>query len=99
MIMMMIVVNLKIYCEDLEMSYSVILKNKRTTKETMTNCLALALDKCKVGDRDAVYVLIAWTKLFNANVNDYAMNLSSIKRSHDNFRCQIASEIKTSMHK
>lgn len=44
-------------------------RNKRTRKEIMTSRLALALEKCKVSDRDAVYLLIKYAELFNVNLN------------------------------
>lgn len=83
--------------KDSEMCQSFImpLKNKRCRKEIMTSRLASALDKCKVSDRDAVHLLIACAEVFNVNVNDYAINRSSIKRSRESFRYQISSEIKT----
>lgn len=79
-------------------STTIPVKNKRARKEIMTSRLASALDKCKVSDRDAVHLLIACAELFNVNVNDYAINRSSIKRSRESFRYQISSEIKTAFH-
>lgn len=59
---------------------------KRGRKEIMTRRLASALDKCKISDRDAVHLLIACAEVFNANVNYYAINRSSVKRSRESFR-------------
>ncbi|KAL4090708.1 hypothetical protein QTP88_025495 [Uroleucon formosanum] len=86
--------------KDSEMCESIIMpiKNKRGRKEIMTSRLASALDKCKVSDRDAVHLLIACAEVFNVNVNDYAINRSSVKRSRESFRYQISSEIKTAFH-
>ncbi|KAL4131631.1 hypothetical protein QTP88_008916 [Uroleucon formosanum] len=73
--------------KDSEMCESIIMpiKNKRGRKEIMASRLASALDKCKVSDRDAVHLLIACAEVFNVNVNDYAINRSSVKRSRESF--------------
>jgi len=82
-----------------EMCQSIIMPvKKRGRKEIMTRRLASALDKCKISDRDAVHLLIACAEVFNVNVNDYAINRSSVKRSRKSFRYQISSEIKTALH-
>lgn len=81
-------------CESITMP----VKNKRGRKEIMTSRLASALDKCKVSDRNAVHLLIACVEVFNVDINDYAIDRSSIKRSRESFCYQISSEIKTAFH-
>jgi hypothetical protein len=83
--------------KDSEIYESIIMpvKNKRGRKEIMNSRLASASDKFKVSDRDAVHLSIACAEVFNVDVNDNAINRSSIKIS---FRYQISSEIKTAFH-
>ena len=54
---------------------------KRARKEIINHRLSGALDKCKVSDRDAVYLLIAAAESFDVNTSEYIINRSSIKRA------------------
>ncbi|KAF2902851.1 hypothetical protein ILUMI_03334, partial [Ignelater luminosus] len=48
--------------------------------------LAAAMNKCKVSDRDAVYLLNACVESFLLNPMDYVINRSSIRRARQQYR-------------
>jgi hypothetical protein len=54
---------------------------KQTRKKIINHRLSAALDKCKVSDRDAVYLFTAAAESFDVNTYEYIINRSSIKRA------------------
>jgi hypothetical protein len=56
-------------------------KMKRTRKNIVSPAVALALDRTKVSDRNAVYVLTATAATLGHNVEELSINRSTIRRS------------------
>jgi hypothetical protein len=59
----------------------------------MTGKLAAAFDRCKLTDRDAVYVLTAVAEALGHKVSSLIINRSSIRRFRQNYREKYASKI------
>lgn len=69
-------------------------KTKRARLEILTPRLSAVLDKCKISDRDSVHLLTACIEAISLNPLDFVINRTSIRRSRQQFRESIASNIK-----
>lgn len=56
--------------------------------------LASALDRCKVSDRDAVYIIISVAESLGSDIKDLIINRSSIKRYREQSRFTLTNEIR-----
>lgn len=69
-------------------------EKKRGTKCFMTSKLVAVLDRCQLSQRDAVFVLEATAEALGHNVDEIALNRSSIQRYREQFRKKQAENIK-----
>src|SRR5215469_12986321 len=67
---------------------------KRGRKKILTARLSVALDKCKVSDRDSVHLLTACVEALTLNPMEYNINRSSLKRNRETFRKQTTVDVK-----
>ncbi|KAL4141736.1 hypothetical protein QTP88_004317 [Uroleucon formosanum] len=58
----------------------------RGKKNFITPKLAIALDRCKISNRDAVHILTATVEAFGIHVNDLILNRTSINRIRQRLR-------------
>ena len=68
---------------------------KRSRKSVMTPVLAAALDRTKLSDRKATFVLAAAAQSLGHDVNDYSINRSSIHRQREQIREELAKNLKS----
>jgi hypothetical protein len=68
---------------------------QRAKKSIMTPRLTAALDKCKVSDRDAVYLLTACIESLSLNPANYIINRTSIRNSRESIRKKIAEKVRS----
>uniref|UniRef100_A0A2S2PCY9 Uncharacterized protein n=1 Tax=Schizaphis graminum TaxID=13262 RepID=A0A2S2PCY9_SCHGA len=62
----------------------------------VTSRVASALDRTKVSDRNAMYVLSATLQSLGHNIQNFTLNRESIRQARREYREKIADEIKTS---
>ena len=70
------------------------LKRKRGRKTVVTPELAAALDRTKVSDRKAVFVIAETAKSLGHNIDELALNRDSIRRHRVEHRVQRSANIK-----
>ncbi|CAI6374941.1 unnamed protein product [Macrosiphum euphorbiae] len=66
----------------------------RGKKNFITPKLAIALDRCKISDRDAVHILTATVEAFGIHVNDLILNRTSINRIRQRLRKDRADQLR-----
>jgi len=66
----------------------------RGRREIMTAKLSSALERCKISDRDAAYIIIAVAEALKVEVSDLVVNRSSIKRYREKSRMVLANNIR-----
>lgn len=78
-------------------------KNNRPTKvnilinsNIVTSRVASALDRTKVSDRNAMYVLSTTVQSLGHNIQNFTLNRESIRQARREYREKIANEIRTS---
>ena len=69
-------------------------KRKRGRRSVLTPHLAAALDRTKVSDRKAVFVIAETAKSFGHNIDDLALNRDTIRRLRVQHRTQRSADIK-----
>jgi hypothetical protein len=67
---------------------------RRSKKSVMTPVLSAALDRSKLSDRKATYVLAAAAQSLGHDINDYSINRSSIHRQRELIREGLAKNLK-----
>ncbi|KAE9523392.1 hypothetical protein AGLY_015944 [Aphis glycines] len=68
---------------------------KRARREILTPRLSACLDKCKISDRDAVHLITACIEAVALDINDFAVNRTSIRNARQIFRKNNTSNIKS----
>jgi len=69
-------------------------RSSRGFEAFVSEKLAIVLDKCKISDRNAVYLLIATAEALGNNVNKLIINRSSIRSARIEFRKERAKKIR-----
>lgn len=70
-------------------------QNQRSAKKNIfTERLIGALDKCQVTDRNAMHLISAVIEALGLQLNDFVMNVTSIKEYRSKIRSSIADEVK-----
>lgn len=69
-------------------------KRKRGRKKVVTSELAAALDRTKVSDRKAVFVIAETAKSLGQNIDELALNRDSIRRQRIEYRAERYANIK-----
>lgn len=69
------------------------LPQKRGRKEIISADLAVTLDRTNVSDRAAMFIISSTAKSLGNNIQDLALNRSTIRRSRQQHRKQLAAEI------
>lgn len=69
-------------------------KRKRGRRSVLTPHLAAALDRTKVSDRKAVFVIAETAKSFGHNIDDLALNRDTIRKLRVQHRTQRSADIK-----
>ena len=72
-------------------------KRKKGRKSVITQELAMTLDRTKVSDRQATMVITETAKSLGQNVNELAINRSTVKRNRLECRQNRAAKIKGKM--
>jgi len=70
------------------------LKRRRASKNIVTPQLAMALDRTKVADRSAAYILNETVLSIGQNPGEFNINRSSIQRYRNTHRKSIAASLK-----
>lgn len=71
-----------------------VLQQEEQKINIMTDDVCGALDRAKVSNRNAVYIVVAICKALNQNIGNIACSASTIRRCRQNFRKKTAEEIK-----
>jgi hypothetical protein len=69
-------------------------KRTRGRKVTLTPTLAAALDRSKLSDRKAMYVLAETAKSMGVEINSLALNRSTIRVQRQKLRFELSSKVK-----
>jgi len=69
-------------------------KKIRATVKVITHQLAAALDRTKMSDRKAVFVIAKTAQSLGHDISDLSINHSSIKREHERYRAEMAAGLK-----
>jgi len=69
-------------------------KKTRATTNLITPKLAAALDRTKISDRMATFVIAETVQSLGHSIDDFNVNRSSIKRKREEFRAQFAAALK-----
>lgn len=67
---------------------------KRGTKACIDEQLAQTLDRCKISDRNAFYILMATARAWKQDTDELILNRSSIRRIRANMRKQMTERLK-----
>ncbi|KAL4113207.1 hypothetical protein QTP88_016873 [Uroleucon formosanum] len=70
------------------------IKEVRGSIDFLTAKLAAAFDRCRIGHRDAVHILIATAEALSKDVNELVINRTSIRRSRLCFRKECSENIR-----
>ena len=73
-------------------------KRKRGRKNVVTPELLAALDRTKVSDRKAIFVIAETAKSLGQNINELALNRDSIRRQRVEHRIQRSANLKAKFH-
>src|SRR5258705_5919674 len=71
------------------------MKRKRGRKTVVTPQLAAALDRSKMSDRKATFVIAETAKSFGKNIDDLAINRDTIRRYRVAHRAKRAASLKS----
>jgi hypothetical protein len=61
-------------------------KPKRARKEPLTSILAATFDRCKISEKDAVHLLVAFLEAVSLDPADYIINRTSIRNARAVYR-------------
>ena len=73
-------------------------KGKKQGKELLSKAVMSALDRTKVSDRNAVYLLASTAHSLGHDVNDLPLSRSTLRRSRSETRREIAEDTMRSLH-
>ena len=66
---------------------------ERGRKEIISADLALTLDRTNVSDRSAMFIVSSTAKSLGCNIEEFALNRSTIRRSRQQHRKELAAEV------
>ena len=72
-------------------------KKIRATKKVITPQLAAALDRTKMSDRKATFVIAETAQSLGYDISDLSINRSTIKRGRERYRSEIAAALKNNL--